>query len=198
MGNGLPTWLAVAWTAAFAAILVVHIGHLVTMIGQVRLRHLGHCLMALGMVVMYWPHPLPPGGTHAGRVLFAVLTALAATLAAASVAKRRNSWLWPVATVDFAAMTYMFGMDQHSWTLATLLLAVWFIVEGVAWNLGWLREVTAAEALVLKHRLHGIHARSVRVTLSLMSWGMAFMLLAMQFGMSMPTGDSPMPGMTGM
>jgi hypothetical protein len=53
--NILPNWLAVVWTLAFIAIVVIHVRHLRDTRGQQRLWHSTHVLMAVGMVFMYAP-----------------------------------------------------------------------------------------------------------------------------------------------
>jgi len=68
-------------------------------------------------------------------------------------------------------------------------------------RLGRSRVAARPSALLappLADRQRAVHARSVRITLAVMAAGMALMLLAMQYGMTVaPTGGG-MPGMPGM
>jgi hypothetical protein len=232
----LPTWLDVVCTIVFVGILVVHLGHLAAMTGRSRWWHGSHVLMALGMIDMFWPGDRMVVGSSAGGVIFGVAAGAFFVLAVVEAARGAFSWLWLVAAVDLGAMVYMFAMSSTRYQALTALLAVWFVVEALAWASGRLAAVAQHEALVLQepradtddqpdiegpsgsarggavatsllapalaahHR--AVHGRSVRVTLTLMSLGMGYMLLAMQYGMpamaSMTPGSGHMPGMPGM
>lgn len=194
----LPTWAGTGWTVVFAVILLVHLQHVVGMRGQWRIWHGGHVLMALGMVDMFWPVSNLPVGAHAGETVFAAAS-VATVLLIAVLAARGGvvRAVWPVAVVDLAAMVYMFAMMSARSAALSVLLAAWFAAEAVAWLVG--------PALMCRG-LHRPHARAtptaspaahldgaVRVTLAVMSLGMAYMFLAMQFGMH--AGPAGMPGM---
>ena len=83
-------------------------------------------------------------------------------------------------------MSYMFAlMSLRYLVVVTVILAGWQLAEAAAWTTGRLGTRGQGAA--------------VRISLALMSTGMAYMLLAMQFGMSGGGHGGPgMPGMPGM
>lgn len=252
----IPTPAAVLATAVFVVIGAVHIWHLVVMGVRHRVWHGVHVLMAVGMVVMFWPTGramlVPPA---VGVWVFAVAAVLLAVGLVAAYARAAGvGVLWLVSMVDLAAMAYMFAMMSTPVGWLSVLAAVWFAGQALGWAAGWL-------GLVLEHRglgeavppTHdtlgspgpgptatgpsstpvlrpgvaavsmtatatsstpppkaaaapgggrvvdgGTRDWSVRVSLALMSLGMAYMLLAMQLGMPMMDPAAGMPGMAGM
>jgi len=83
-------------------------------------------------------------------------------------------------------MSYMFAlMSVRYLVVITVALAGWQLTEAVAWATGRLGTSGGGPA--------------VRVSLALMSAGMAYMLVAMQFGLAGAGPGGPgMPGMPGM
>lgn len=206
MGSWLPTWALTAWCAIFAIVLALHLFHVARMSGRARVWHVGHSVMALGMVDMYWPSGNPPVGETPGTVIFAVLAVVALVATVVSRLRGATQWLWAMLVVDFAVMAYMFAMMSHRWEALTLILTVWCAIEAVAWFTGLLNAEVHAQHAVIEPSgatdATGGHADaslwSVRITLGVMALGTAYMLLAMQYGMSdMDMGDMDMSGDSG-
>jgi methionine sulfoxide reductase heme-binding subunit len=201
MGSGnpwLPCALMVIAALVYVVILVVHVGHLRDIGIRGRVWHLGHVLMALGMIDMFVPTGRMPVPAGVGAVVFALaaLVMLGFT-AALAVRGERVGWLWPVAGFDLAAMAYMFTLPGAPWL--TGLLVGWFVLQAAGWATGVLPGVGVGQPPDRSGASvgSGYHDLSVRVTLAAMGLGMAYMFLAMQLGMA-PMGNSPMPGMSGM
>lgn len=190
----LPGWLAVIWTLAFLAVLVVHARHVMETDGERRFWHAGHVLMALGMVFMFAPGSLDHFDVPAGfwPLLFAnaagavVAWALARTLAGQAV-----NGLWLVLAFDLAAMAYMWSPSGYVAPLTWLLVA-YFAVQALLWatdSYRWLDRrltvkgvggvnpdgtlsATAVQRLVCE--------RDLRPSMATMALGMAYMFAAMQ------------------
>ncbi len=191
--NILPNWLAVIWTLVFLVILVVHARHVVETHGERRFWHSGHVLMAFGMVFMFAPVSLDHFNVPAGfwPLLFAnaagvvVAWGLARTLAGQAV-----NGLWAVLAFDLAAMAYMFSPSGYVAPLTWLLVA-YFAVQALLWATDRYRRLddrvlirgfgvnpdgsltaTGASPLVCE--------RDLRLSMSVMTLGMAYMFAAMQ------------------
>jgi len=248
----VPTPLAVIWVVLFAGILLVHAWHAAVMHLRHRLWHIGHCLMAAGMIAMFWPGraALIPPGVGVG-VFAAASAALLIGLASARALGVGLGWLWLLSVTDLAWMIYMFGMMTTRWEWLTVLGAMWFCGQAIAWAAGWLGRVLTGRGLgeptppthpvpssqpataapidshapgvgnppacaatpVASHGTAtstkpaptstrrrvvidgGPRDYSVRITLTLMAAGMAYMLLAMQFGISPMAHMPPMAPM---
>jgi hypothetical protein len=252
----MSTWIAEpvgwVWVAVFAVVALVHVGHVALMHGRHRRWHAGHVLMAVGMVVMFWPGARSLVPASAGVAVYAVAAAgVAVTLVVSRLRGARVGWLWLLGVVDFAAMAYMFAMMTTAVAWLSVLVAVWFVVQAIGWASGWLGRalehgglgepapathpasgltdvVTAGGARGAHgdpdrgagkaHDLAGVAATatttrarvattvrrrvidggrgdwSVRIALTVMAVGMAYMLLAMQFG----PAPMSMGGMAGM
>lgn len=245
----IPESVGIVWAALFGLVVLVHLGHVVILRGPHRRWHVGHVLMAAGMIVMFAP---TPGGMLVGPVVGTVVFVAAAGLLAvllviARCLGHRIGRLWLVSVIDLAWMAYMFAMMSSS-RLAWLsvLGAVWFGAQAVGWAGGRLGRVlergglgedgvaavrpglavgttilvnsgppstppqsptsapgssrrpaelggrgsgTVQSELLAEGVVDGGRRDwSVRVTLTVMAVGMAYMLLAMRFGMV------PMPG----
>jgi len=253
----IPTPVSAAWCVVFAGILLVHLWHAVVMSLRHRLWHTGHCVMAAGMIAMFWPAPAMPVPARVGVAVFAAAAlALGIGLLIARGRGVRLGWLWLLSVVDLGWMGYMFAMMSSSWAWLSILGAVWFGAQAAAWASGRLGRVVAGHGLgeadpathhaatqpggvagapagsqqptrdqrvlagpghapasgvaaVAAKRVAGFATPgwvidggpgdySVRISLTLMALGMAYMLLAMQFGViSIPgmPGMPPMPGM---
>lgn len=251
----IPAPVAVVWSVLFVVALVVHVWHAGVMGGRHRLWHLGHVLMAAGMVVMFWSAgstmEVPAG---VGVVVYlAAAGFLAASLVMARASGAMLGPLWLVSVADLAWMAYMFAMMGSRLVWLSVLGVIWFAVQALGWAGGRLGRVLegrglgdpgpvtpGSAALVgqrtdsgaaeptgstepgatgrVRHavgsssgqeviadieagRLAGVvdggrRDWSVRLSLTVMGVGMAYMLLAMPFGMApMSGGAGGMPGM---
>jgi hypothetical protein len=193
----LPGWLAVLWTLAFIAIIVVHARHVLDSEGQRRIWHSGHVLMALGMAFMFAPASIDHLAIPAGfwQLAFAngALAVLAWTLTQALSGRAINA-LWLVMAIDLGAMAYMWSPSGFQAPLTWLLVA-YFATQSLLWLSDRMREVdhrtlfgggvsvapdgtvaiSAAEPLVC--------FRDLRVSMFAMTLGMAYMFAAMQLVM---------------
>lgn len=199
-GTWLPSWLGLAWTTVFAAVLAVHLRHMVVMAGRNRLWHGAHVLVAAAMIVMVVPADrmiLPAGW---GAAIFGVVaTTVAGGLFGSGTLRGSAGRLWLLVVLDMAAMAYMFAMASAP-TVAWLsvALAALSVLQAWAWYSGRLGAYLASEGLgaAAGGRSRGgggrmptatdvereAHSPANRATLTLMGLGMAYMLLAMQFG----------------
>jgi hypothetical protein len=196
--NILPEWLAVIWTLAFIAIIVIHVRHVLDSDdGQRRIWHSGHVLMAFGMAFMFAPASLDhfdiPSGfwqlAFANGALAAVLWMLTQALSGRAV-----NVLWLVIAFDLAAMAYMWSPSGFQAPLTWLLVA-YFAAQSLLWVSNRMRDVdhrslfaggvsvqpdgtvaiAAAEPLVC--------FRDLRFSMAAMTLGMAYMFAAMQLAM---------------
>ncbi|MGB7795292.1 MAG: hypothetical protein WBL53_03380 [Pseudonocardiaceae bacterium] len=104
----LPQWLRIVWAVALAGVLLLHVWHAWSRPSQPRWWHIGHIIMALGMMGMYLLGMAHPGLYRVGVVFFAVMTVALATTAV--VFRRREhvlNPLWVASAVDMLTMTYM-------------------------------------------------------------------------------------------
>lgn len=174
-GHTVAGALGIVAAVLFTGVGIVHVLHARDCRWQLRAWHIGHVLMAAGMVLMNLPVLSPP--PLAGQVVFCAC-ALGAMLLGLTGRMRGHGLgtLWPAAVVDLLGMAYMYA-EGSTWL--TILFAAWFLVQAVCWATG---RVPAREH----------HDRAVRITLVVMDLGMASMLLAMRFL------ATPMPHMHGM
>lgn len=204
----IPTWVGALWTAVFVAVFAVHLRHLAARTGRARLWHGAHVLMALGMVDMFLPAQ-HMGGGRVGVLVFASAAAGVVALVVADAARRKPlTLLWPVTTIDLTAMVYMFAMTSTRSRLLTGVLVAWLIVEALSWGTGLLATLVRHGGLGLSRQraervpamanaaapepLAAAPARTtgedllrgwaIRASLTVMSIGMAYMLIAMQLG----------------
>ena len=189
----LPNWLAVVWMLAFIAIVVIHLRHVLDSTGQRRVWHSGHVLMALGMVFMFAPASIDHFDIPSGFWQLVFANAAGAALAwmlAAALSRRAINVLWLVMAIDLAAMAYMWSPTGFQGPL-TWLLVVYFVAQSLLWAGDRMRSVdhrtllggysvgpggvvvaASAEPLVCY--------RDLRVSMSAMTIGMAYMFAAMQ------------------
>lgn len=196
----LPDWAQWAWTAVFLGIAVVHVWHAWSMRGQPRWWHLGHTIMAVGMLVMYaLPSMNYPGTYRAGLVLF--LLVAAAEAAAAIVLRRREGTLnplWACAVLDKLVMVHMLAFPMHGPVLLTSALVVYLGLQVLAWSLDlWsrvavVRPATSEASVAVPAGGPAVAASTqrpglgltadgtpaVRISLALMAAGMGHMLVA--------------------
>ncbi|WP_019813624.1 DUF5134 domain-containing protein [Saccharomonospora saliphila] len=199
----LPPWARAAWALALCVVLALHLSHARVMSGRHRWWHLGHTAMAAGMVSMY---ALPRMGHEqlyrAGLVVFALLTL--ALLSAVLLLRRRDGGLdplWVFSAADMLVMTCMLLPPARLAPVVEGVLVAYLAVQTVAWALGLWERVPAFRA-VARASVFATGARTapaggvpgvggaaavptahsvvaVRLTLAVMSAGMAFMLAAM-------------------
>ena len=209
----LPAPVAILWAALFVLVLLVHAGHACVMRGRHRLWHLGHVLMAIGMVTMFWPaHSgmLVPAGAG-GTAYLVAAGALAVALLVARARRVALGPLWLVSVADLAWMAYMFAMMHSRALWLGVAGAAWFAAQAVGWATGTLGRLLEHRGLGPPARVpvavaptrgdaeHDLESRqaervrpgivdgghrdwSVRISLTVMGTGMAYMMLAMQFG----------------
>jgi hypothetical protein len=191
--NILPSWLAVIWTLVFAAIFVIHLRHLFDTRGQRRLWHSGHVLMALGMAFMYAPASISPfdiAGSFWQLVFAGAALVIVAWMLTRALERRAINLLWLAMAVDLAAMVYMWSPSGYK-PLVTWLLAAYFIGQSLLWISDQMRSVddrslTGAYSMTPQGALGATAAqplicyRDLRASMSAMTFGMAYMLVAMQ------------------
>jgi Domain of unknown function (DUF5134) len=195
--NILPDWLAVIWTLAFIAILVVHARHVLDSDGQRRVWHSGHVLMALGMAFMFAPGSIDHFNIPSGfwQLLFAngALAALAWMLAQA-LSGRAINVLWLVMATDLGAMAYMWSPSGFQAPITWLLVA-YFAGQSLLWVSDRMREVdhktlwhgsatvTPGGAVAISAAEPLVCFRDLRASMFAMTIGMAYMFAAMQLAM---------------
>ena len=191
--NILPTWLAVIWTLVFAAIFVIHVRHLRETRGQRRLWHSGHVLMALGMGFMFAPASIDRIDIPASfwQLIFAGAALVIAAWMLTEVAERRAvNALWLVMASDLAAMVYMWSPSGYR-PAVTWLLVAYFAAQSALWVSDRMRlidhhampgavSVTPEGAVGSAVAVPLICFRDIRVSMSAMTFGMAYMFAAMQ------------------
>jgi hypothetical protein len=193
----LPQWLAVLWTLAFIAILVIHARHVLDSDGQRRIWHSGHVLMALGMTFMFAPSSIDHFNIPSGfwQLAFAngALAALAWMLAQA-LSGRAINVLWLVMATDLGAMAYMWSPSGFQAPITWLLVA-YFAAQSLLWASDRMREVdhrtllrgsasvTPGGAVAISAAEPLVCFRDLRVSMSAMTLGMAYMFAAMQLAM---------------
>jgi len=196
--NILPDWLAVIWTLAFLAIIVIHVRHVLESEGQRRYWHSGHVLMAFGMTFMFAPASLDhfniPTGfwslAFANGAIAVVLWMLVQTFAG-----RGTNLLWLVMAFDLGAMAYMWSPSGFQAPLTWLLVA-YFAAQALLWGTDRMRDldertilggslsVTPDGALAASVAEPLICFKDLRVSMAAMTLGMAYMFAAMQLVMS--------------
>lgn len=143
MNSWIPYPVAVVWTAAFVLVALVHLAHVAVMAGRHRLWHVGHVVMAVGMLVMFWPaEPLLGIPATAGVWAYAIAAcAVALALVVARWRGVRLGPLWLASVADFAAMAYMFALMSGGLAWLSVLATVWFAAQTLGWVSGWLNAV---------------------------------------------------------
>jgi preprotein translocase subunit SecG len=193
--NILPDWLAVIWTLVFIAIIVVHVRHVLDSDdGQRRIWHSGHVLMAFGMAFQFAPSSLDHFDIPAGfwQLVFAN-AAIAALLwiLMQAVSGRAVNVLWLVMAIDMGAMAYMWSPSGFQAPLTWLLVA-YFAAQSLLWATDRMRDVdhrtlfgggfsvTPGGAVAMSAAEPLVCFRDLRVSMSAMTLGMAYMFAAMQ------------------
>jgi hypothetical protein len=195
--NILPSWLAVIWTLAFIAILVIHARHVLDSDGQRRIWHSGHVAMALGMAFMFAPASLDHFDIPSGfwQLVFANgAIAILAWMLAQALAGRAINALWLVMAIDLGAMAYMWSPSGFQAPITWLLVA-YFVWQSLMWVSDRMRgvdhrtlwgggaSVTPEGAVAISAAEPLVCFRDLRVSMCAMTLGMAYMFAAMQLVM---------------
>jgi hypothetical protein len=195
--NILPEWLAVIWTLAFIAILVIHTRHILDSDGQRRIWHSGHVLMALGMVFMFAPSSIDHFNIPSGvwQLMFANgALAVLAWMLAQTFSGRAINVLWLVMATDLAAMAYMWSPGGFQAPITWLLVA-YFAAQSLLWVSDRMRgldhrtllhgsaSITPGGAVAISSAEPLVCFRDLRASMFAMTLGMAYMFAAMQLAM---------------
>ena len=195
--NILPAWLAVLWTLAFIAILVIHARHIAESTGQRRVWHSGHVAMALGMIFMYAPASIDSFDIPSGfwQIAYAdVALAILAWMLAQAVARRAVNVLWLTMAIDMAAMAYMWSPSGFQAPITWALVA-YFVLQGGLWVTDRMRTVdhrtlwgggasiTPGGAVAIEAAEPLVCFSDLRYSMLAMTLGMAYMFAAMQLAM---------------
>jgi hypothetical protein len=195
--NILPEWLAVLWTLAFIAIVVIHARHVLDSEGQRRIWHSGHVLMALGMAFMFAPASIDHFNIPSGFWQLAFANGAIAVLAwmlAQALSGRAINVLWLVMATDLGAMAYMWSPSGFQAPITWLLVA-YFAAQSLLWVTNRMREVdhrtlpgggvtvTADGAVTISSAEPLVCFRDLRASMFAMTLGMAYMFAAMQLMM---------------
>lgn len=210
----LPTWFRALATALFVLVAAAHVRHARHGDREARAWHAGHVVMALGMIDMTVPLGRPPVPAMVGEVIFASCTVCALGIGLAQLGRHRRCLPWLLSAVGHAGMLAMFAMPRAGFDLLTWVLAGWFALEAVGWLAGVLPSLDAPAPVTLRVAglrrdptllparssgpvgvldrtaaptvvaVRNRRQAALRITLALMALGMAYMLVAMQLGMS--------------
>ncbi|HEX3874026.1 MAG TPA: DUF5134 domain-containing protein [Solirubrobacteraceae bacterium] len=192
----LPQWLAIAWTIVFVAALVIHTRHVLESHGQRRFWHSAHVLMALGMIFMFAPASIDRLDIPSGfwQLLFANAAAAAlAWILAQALGRQVVNVLWILIATDLAAMVYMWSASGFVAPITWLLVA-YFAAQTAAWATNRMRQaddlaigrrfsVDSAGAVAATASQPLVCDRDLRVSVGVMTLGMAYMFAAMQLQM---------------
>ncbi len=193
--NILPEWLAVIWTLVFIAIIVTHVIHLRESAGERRVWHSGHVLMGFGMAFMFAPASIDHFNIPSGFWQLAFANGAIAILIwmlAQALAGRAVNVLWLFMAIDLGAMAYMWSPSGFQAPLTWILVA-YFAVQTVLWITNRMRDldhvtlfggggfsVQADGAVAMSAAEPLVCFRDLRVSLGVMTLGMAYMFAAMQ------------------
>jgi len=195
--NILPEWLGVAWTLVFLLVAASHLRHMLDTTGQRRPWHACHVLMAFGMAFMYAPAILDPLTVPASfwRVIFACAGLLAVTWAIGGVG-RAATLVWLLTAVDLAVMLFMWSGPATGTAALSWLLAGYLLVEAAMWTFDIYRRLDGAAPVISWQAFTGTGGATATITrvsvgsllgeldisvsMSAMTVGMAYMLVALQ------------------
>jgi hypothetical protein len=195
--NILPEWLAVIWTLIFIAIVAIEVRHLLDSTGQRRLWHAGLVLMACGMAFMFAPPSIDHFKIPSGfwQLAFANGTiAILAWMLAQALDGRAINALWLMLAIDLGALAYMWSPSGFQAPLTWLLVA-YFAVQSALWASNRIRNVDRKTLFVssVSATPNGVLAmtaagpligfRDMRLSMSAMTLGIAYMFAAMQLMM---------------
>jgi hypothetical protein len=192
--NILPEWLAVIWTLAFIAIIVIHTRHVLDSAGQRRIWHSGHVLMAVGMAFMFAPSSIDHFNIPSGFWQLAFANGAIAILAwmlAQALSGRAINVLWLVMAIDLGAMAYMWSPSGFQAPITWLLVA-YFAGQSLLWVSNRMRDldhktllggsfsVTPGGGVAMAVAEPLVCFRDLRGSMFAMTLGMAYMFAAMQ------------------
>jgi len=194
----IPGWLGILAAVVFLGIALSHLRHLAHTSGQRWPWHACHVLMAAGMAVMYAPAAIDPVPTAPSlwRVIYAATGLLAAAWSLGDSA-RAPKLVWLLTAIDLGAMFAMWSSpragDPLVWAFAAYLTfesadayrvfdrqAEFALISWRALPAGpdAPAPVTAPQARASSRSMLG--DVDIRVSMVLMTLGMAYMLVAMQ------------------
>ncbi|MGA8745968.1 MAG: DUF5134 domain-containing protein [Solirubrobacterales bacterium] len=190
--NILPDWVAVIWTLVFIAIIAIELRCVIDGGGQRRFWHAGQLLIALGMAFMYAPSSIDHFNIPSGfwQLAFANGTVLIVFwMLAEALARRSINVLWLVLAIDLAAMAYLWSPSGFQSPLAWLLVA-YFAAQSLLWASNRIHRVdrqttlggfsvSPSGAVTTTATVSLIGQRHLRVSMSAMMLGIAYMFLAM-------------------
>lgn len=193
----LSEWLRWPWVAIYAAAIMIHLSHAISVEGRQRAWHTGHIVMSVGMTHMFLPQHLKAVSQTTCRILFAVVVILLAIwLLRAWISRRAVNLLWVILLLDMLAMVYMFAFSNVAITLVTVVLVVYFFGATIGWVIGWFDDDGGRSGLLpfaidpypcsaptCAEPLPGDSSIAGRISLSAMAAGMAYMFVAMQTGL---------------
>jgi Domain of unknown function (DUF5134) len=194
MTNILPSWLAVLWMLAFFAIVAVHARHVLESQGQRRFWHSGHVFMAIGMAFMFAPASVDYFDVPTGFWSLAFANGALAVLLwmlVQAFSGRGTNMLWLVMAFDLGAMAYMWSPSGFQAPLTWLLVA-YFAAQALLWGTNQMRNfdertmlggavsVSPDGALTASVAEPLICFKDLRVSMAVMTFGMAYMFAAMQ------------------
>jgi hypothetical protein len=196
--NILPNWLAVIWMLVFIAIIATHGRHVLESEGQRRFWHSGHVLMAIGMAFMFAPASVDYFNIPTGFWSLAFANGAIGILLwmlVQAFAGRGANMLWLAMAFDLGAMAYMWSPTGFQAPITWLLVA-YFTAQAVLWASDRMRDfdertifggsvsVTPEGALAASVAEPLICFKDLRVSMAVMTLGMAYMFAAMQLVMS--------------
>jgi hypothetical protein len=196
--NILPNWLAVVWMLVFFAVIATHGRHVLESEGQRRFWHSGHVAMAIGMAFMFAPASVDYFNIPTGFWSLAFANGAIGILLwmlVQAFAGRGANMLWLLMAFDLGAMAYMWSPTGFQAPLTWLLVA-YFTAQAVLWATDRMRDfdertifgggvsVTPEGALAASVAEPLICFKDLRVSMAVMTLGMAYMLAAMQLVVS--------------
>lgn len=191
--NILPTWLAVIWTLVFLGVFLIHLRHLFETGGRRRLWHSGHVVMAIGMAFMFAPASIDHLNipTSFWQIIFGGATLVViAWMVTEALERHALNALWVVMVTDLAAMVYMWSPSGFR-APVTWLLVAYFTAQSLLWATDRMRSIDRftlpGSFTVMSDGSVGaavaaplICFRDLRLSMSAMTFGMVYMLAAMQ------------------
>jgi hypothetical protein len=196
--NILPNWLAVIWMLVFFAVIATHGRHVLESEGQRRWWHSGHVFMAIGMAFMFAPASVDYFNIPTGFWSLAFANGAVGVLLWMLVQAfegRATNMLWLLLAFDLGAMAYMWSPGGFQAPITWLLVA-YFTAQALLWGTDRMRDfdertifgggvsVTLEGALAASVAEPLICFKDLRVSMAVMTIGMAYMFAAMQLAMS--------------
>ncbi|MEO6880935.1 MAG: hypothetical protein ABI181_08300, partial [Mycobacteriaceae bacterium] len=140
----LPSWLGWVLSTAYVAVIAVHVHHVRGATAQGRFWHSGHLLMSLAMIVMFAPTHSVVVPASVGVAVFAVAAVAMGVFALSELLRGgARGAIVIIATVDLAAMAFMFSPASMRLSWLSLVAAAWFVVQTLGWLTGHLSALVA-------------------------------------------------------